>query len=137
MSNVAERPHAVGADADACLIDPNDPLANDPLLKGEINDEWFKLAHARICREFARQIIQQEKMHMTSNNLTRLGNIRGLDSLDRELDRIARRQSVLGARASIKKIGDANDAYDAIERSLSPDLNAAAAQRDLQKARSE
>ena len=129
MPNQPNRPDEVDADAKACAIDDNDPL-----LKDAIDDNWINLAHERICREFARQLKQQENMRMTTNNITRLGNVRALDNLDRELERIARRNPVLATRAAAKDTVNPHDAFNTLERELLPDLEAAAAQRDSAKA---
>jgi hypothetical protein len=100
-------------DADACVLDDNDPL-----LKDEINEDWMDLMTDRIGREFARQLIQQERMPATTNNLSRLANVRALDQLQRTLERMAKQHTARNTRRAKKNARNPELARQALERRL-------------------
>jgi hypothetical protein len=105
----------VGATALACAprtqaeIEAYQNPENDEALKNAIDETWMDKMHERLCREFARQVIQQERSGMTTNSKARLENIKTLESLQKQLERLARQDS---ARARRKSTGDAKSDHD-------------------------
>jgi hypothetical protein len=113
MPKTPERPTAVGTDADACVLD-----SNDPLLKEDIDDNWMDIVTDRIAREFARQVIQQENMPATTSSATHLGNVRALEQLQRTLERMAKQHSTRNVRKATKNARSPEVARQALERRL-------------------
>ena len=131
MPNVAGQPNAVDADTQACALDENDEALTD-----EIDSEWMDKMTDRLCREFARQVQQQENMPATTNSSQRLANVRGLDQLQRTLERLARHESVRSARRARKNSVSPDAAFAELERRLFAKLEQAAAERDSERAQS-
>ncbi|HEY0106677.1 MAG TPA: hypothetical protein VGB91_11385 [Rhizomicrobium sp.] len=124
METTPIRPQAE-AGATACPLDEDDPL-----LKDDIDDAWIDKADERICREFVRQLQQQESAFVTTNRDQRLANVRALDQLQRTLERIARRQTARVMRRSTKDAVNPDEEFAALERRLLPLLERAVADRD-------
>ncbi len=129
MTKDTQRSLVIVADADDCVLDDNDPL-----LKDEINDDWMDLVTDRIAREFARQVQQQENMPATTNNLTRLANVRALDQLQRTLERMAKQHTARNTRRAKKHARNPELARQALERRLFALLELSSATRSLEGA---
>ena len=111
MPPIAVRPDA-DADTEPC------PFSNDPLMKDPIDEDWMDKMSERICREFARQFLQQERMPATTNHIVRLSNVRALDQLYRTLERISRNHDARASRRASKNMASVDDVYAALERRL-------------------
>jgi hypothetical protein len=132
----------VGATAPACAprtpaeIEAYQNPENDEALKNAIDETWMDKMHERLCREFARQVIQQERSAMTTNTKARLENIKTLESLQKQLERLARQES---ARARRKSIGDGDsksdrDIFLTLERRITVQIERIQSREDRQKA---
>ena len=113
------------ADAEARLLNEDDPLWKDPIDDNSVDD-----AQDRLFREFVRQLQQQENTHMTMNREQRLANVRALESLQRQLERMARNYHAREQRRSAKESMKPDEDFDALERRLLPLLERAMADKD-------
>lgn len=113
------RPEPVGARASACALinDPNDP-DNDEALHDEIDDTWMDKMHERLCREFARQLIQQERAGMTTNPQNRIANVKALENLQKQYERLLRQDTARRKRHNPQDAKNERTAFLALERRL-------------------
>lgn len=116
------RPETVGTDASACVpaiidSDPNNP-DNDEALHDEIDIPWFDRMHERLCRELARQVIQQERASMTTSPQNRLANIKALENLQKQYERLLRQESARQKRINTRDAKNDRAVFLQIEQRL-------------------
>jgi len=121
-----ERPHPVGTDAHACVpaIIDSDPSEysdnpdNDEALHDAIDIPWFDRIHERFCRELARQLIQQERSVMTTNSQNRLANIKDLENLQKQYERLLSQESARQKRLNTRDAKNDRAIFLQIEQKL-------------------